>query len=199
MYDVWEVDAEGKPLNVKNGPVEFGENGAKIVDIKTKHEEGFDNNAVIDENTWTDKVDVINTFDKPIDLKIKKVLDEYFNANETVKDSNATIIFRVTATDASGEKIYDDYLSLPFSKAGEKETESVVISGAAKAKEIVVEEVYGAGYKAIGGAKKTIDLSKVDRTKTIEVSFENVFDDDRTDKNGIINKYKDGKHVGTEE
>lgn len=201
MYDVWEVDKEGKPLNVKNGPIEFGENGAKIVNIKTKHEEGFDNNAVIDENTWTDKIDVINTFDKPVELKIKKVMDEYFNANEEAEGTNATIIFRVTAIGDEGEEkpLYDTYLSLPFKKAGEKETESVVISGANKAKKIIVEEVYGAGYKAKDGAKRTIDLSTVDRSKVIEVSFENTFDNDRTVKNGIVNKYKDGKHVGSEE
>ena len=200
-YDVWEVDENGEPLDIESGPVNFGDAGVKIIDIKTKHGEGDDNNAIIDANNWTDKVYVINTFDKALDIKLKKVLPEYFefkNGNKAVEKENATVVFRVTVPDPEneGEYIYDDHLSFIFNEAG-TQSDTITIFGAGKAKTIIVEEVYTAGYKVRDGARKVIDLDEVDRTKPVEVEFENYFDKDDpdvTDKSGVINLYENKKY-----
>jgi hypothetical protein len=60
-FDVWEVDKNGEKIEAsESNPVLFGT--VYLVGIRTSHAGGDDNNAVIDDDHWSDTVEVQNTF-----------------------------------------------------------------------------------------------------------------------------------------
>ena len=194
QYDVWEVDEEGKGIKTGDSGYQFG--NVTLLRIETRHGDDNTNNAELNDEIWTDKVEVINTYDKALELKLKKKISENFKANDADDSSdNNTFVFRVTAPNKEDpdSPYYDNYLSFSFDKAGEQDT-AIALIGTAEADKLVVEEVYAAGYKPKDGRKQIIDLDKVDRTEPVEIGFENEFDGDVSQKSGIINTYKDGQY-----
>lgn len=64
-FDVIEVDENGVPLDADAAPIPFG--SAELVRIRTNHAGAGDNNAIIDDDHWTDTVEVLNTYEAPAD------------------------------------------------------------------------------------------------------------------------------------
>ena len=191
-FDVLEVDANGARIETGANGIPFG--SAVLRKVRTKHAGGSDNNAIIDDDHWSDQVEVINTYStKGMELKLKKILPVAFEAAD---GANSTVVFKVSMPDPENadKMLYENHFSFVFTGAGDQE-QTITLPGISGAETLVVEETYTAGYKAKDGGKKVVDLTQADKSKPIEVSFENEFDDDVSFKEGVINKYSNKTYV----
>ncbi len=219
-YAVSELDKDRIDANDDDLRMQFGtpieENSPiAIVKIETTHGESDDNDATIDKDTWTDRVKVVNYYEKTVDslnLTISKAIPQYYNAGEK---ANAAAVFKVTvygekagaaeaaegADSAQSTPLYENYFSLLFDAAGGQSTEPIEIGNVEGAKTLVVEEVYSAGYDAAAadgeGAVRTIDLTDaaLDTSQPIEVTFTNTYNDHTVFGSGIINRYHNKVYV----
>lgn len=192
-FDVWEVDKNGQKVDPDAHEYVFGD--AVLIKVRTNHQGEGTNNALIDDEHWSDQVEVINTFRtslKNFQLTLKKKLQSNFKAEES---ANTTVVFRVAVKNADAEKpLYENYFSFIFNKAGEQSM-TVTLPESAGADELIIEEVYGAGHKVKGDNRRVVDLKTADRTKPIEIEYVNTPDGDKTFKQGINNSYSQKQYV----
>ena len=194
-YERGEIDdmrlKEGSPI-AEGSPI-------LITKITTRHGDGDDNDAVISPDVWTDKIIVINEYEKEtgdITLTLSKDIPVFYDAG-----TDATVVFKVTVTDENGAVLYENYPAITLSGAGE-DSIKITIPGdkIPGAKTLTVEEVYGAGYGKVAvdgktGGKKTFDLTDKDTdTSALAAAFENK-EPTPTFSQGVINRYADKKYV----
>ena len=110
-YAVSELDKDRIDANDDDLRMQFGtpieENSPiAIVKIETTHGESDDNDATIDKDTWTDRVKVVNYYEKTVDslnLTISKAIPQYYSATTKPRTgdlSDVTLylaLFAVTA------------------------------------------------------------------------------------------------------
>ncbi|WP_165247993.1 DUF5979 domain-containing protein [Adlercreutzia sp. ZJ141] len=117
-------------------------------------------------------------------LEITKTLDR-FETDGTAVDNAATFVFSVQATDASGNKVYDDVVSIVFNQPGSKSVliENKIPVGA----NVVVREVYsGASYTVVGASEKT---AVIEADAVAHVSFENTTGNTKVHGGSVTNSF----------
>lgn len=121
-------------------------------------------------------------------LEIVKSLN-HFETDGTGVDSAATFVFSVQATDANGEKVYDDVVSLVFGQPG---TQKVLIKDKIPVgSTVTVREVYsGASYQVVGSQDKTAVITA---DKVAQVSFKNTNDNTKVHGGSVTNSFAYGE------
>lgn len=112
-------------------------------------------------------------------LQIIKTLSSYNTAFGDV-----TCVFTVEGTDASGNTVYSDVVSVTHSAAGTKE---VLIEGIPAGTTVTVTEVYsGAAYELQTEAEQTAVIAA---DEIVSVSFENAYDEKLLSGYGVTNHF----------
>ena len=112
-------------------------------------------------------------------IRIVKTLSSY---NSSLGD--VTCVFPVEGTDASGNTVYSDVVSLTHSAAGTKE---VLIEGIPAGTTVTVTEVYsGASYELQTETEQTAVIAA---DEIVEVSFENAYDEKLVPGYGVTNHF----------
>lgn len=121
-------------------------------------------------------------------LEIVKSLQR-FETDGTGVDSAATFVFSVQATDAQGETVYDDVVSMVFNKPGDQKVliENKIPVGST----VTVREVYsGASYQVVGPQEKTAVIQAND---VVQVSFTNTNDNTKVHGGSVTNSFAYGE------
>ncbi|WP_165043927.1 DUF5979 domain-containing protein [Adlercreutzia sp. ZJ138] len=117
-------------------------------------------------------------------LEITKTLDT-FETDGSAVDSAATFVFSVQATDVSGNKVYDDVVSVVFNKPDSKNVliENKIPVGST----VVVREVYsGASYTVVGASEET---AVIEADEVARVSFENTAGNTKVHGGSVTNSF----------
>ncbi len=117
-------------------------------------------------------------------LEIVKTLDR-FETDGSAVDSAATFVFSVLATDADGNKVYDDVVSITFNQPGSKSVliENKIPAGAT----VTVREVYsGASYTVVGPEEASAVVSA---DEVAQVSFKNTADNTKVHGGSVTNSF----------
>ena len=132
QYEIWEVAEDGTRMNLGTPFGTF-----ELKKIATEHAGGSDNNALIDENQWTDNVSVINTYGQQTE---EETTPEETTPEETTPEETTPEETTAAPTTAE-EEIPDESVPLapPATSAEETAPEETETPSTAPAAEEITE------------------------------------------------------------
>lgn len=142
-------------------------------------------------NAWTNNARIMlkpQVSPRMGSLEIVKGLDR-FETDGSAVDSTATFVFSVQATDASGDSVYDDVVSMVFGQPG---TQRILIQDKIPVgSTVTVREVYsGASYQVVDSAEKTAVITA---DQVAQVGFANTNGNTKVHGGSVTNSFAYGE------